>query len=47
MDYFRLERAEEEAESYRRRFKLLEIELEKTKKTLEEKQDRLAHLEGR
>mgnify|MGYP002803578197 FL=1 len=43
----RLEKAEEEQESYRRRIKLLEVELEKTKKTLGEKEDRLAHLEGR
>ena len=43
----RLEKAEEEQESYRRRIKLLEVELEKTRKTLGEKEDRLAHLEGR
>jgi hypothetical protein len=41
-----LEKAEEEQESYRRRIKLLEVELEKTKKTLTEKEDRLSHLEG-
>ena len=41
-----MEKAEEEAESYRRRIKLLEVEHEKTKKTLEEKQERLAELEG-
>lgn len=43
---FRLEKAEEEQESYRRRFQLLEVELEKTKKTLAEKQERLEQLEG-
>ena len=46
IDLIRLEKAEEEQESYRRRIKLLEVELEKTRKTLGEKEDRLAHLEG-
>ncbi|CAB4026580.1 Hypothetical predicted protein, partial [Paramuricea clavata] len=41
----RLEKAEEEQESYRRRIKLLEFDFEKAKKTLAEKQERLAHLE--
>ncbi len=44
--YARMEKAEEEQDSYRRRIKLLEVEFEKTKKTLAEKQERLAHLEG-
>lgn len=43
----RLEKAEEETESYRRRIKLLKADLEKTKKTLADKQERLAHVEGR
>lgn len=43
----RLEKAEEESESYRRRLKLLQADLVKTKKTLEEKQSRLAQVEGR
>lgn len=43
----RLEKAEEESESYRRRYKLLQADLVKTKKALEEKQKRLDHVEGR
>ena len=46
MNLIRLEKSEEEAESYRRRLKLLQTDLEKAKKALTEKQERLDHLEG-